>query len=441
MTLRAALGLVCAGLLGAALAAGLATRELPMVARPAPRPNPISDRVAPVFQAVHSTAHSREEGEVRAGTRVIARLRSSLGGLTAYERALIAAKRLNDLAPAGDWDLQLVVEAHGTSIRSGSTTLLTVDSETAKQNQSSPDALAAIWREAILSALSSSRTPSCESGPSTAPSVREEAAAGSVSAAGIFVVALVGAADGEEPPIHFRARENRPDGREEGAVVVGQATVLVIRTAYGELSAYERAIITAKRLNDFVEDYGIGGPIRIATENGVTRILGGAIRVVTADEEAARLASMTPEELATKWLEGIRNVLAHPPGGDVPPHAGDPALDGQPGSGTSTPPTEGSGTAPQVPTELGSRVPLLSHSTGAEVGSVEVSGQHAGDCAAVVAVDAEFEGCATVHALVPVAERPEPGAKLSRLAGCRVVAVGLGQEASGASVRPAGGGG
>jgi len=441
MTLRGALGLVCAALLGAVLATGLATRELPMVARPTPQPNPRTDAAALTFSALRSTAHGREEGEVRAGTRVIVRLRSSLGGLTAYERALIAAKRLNDLAAAGGGDVEVVVEQGGTSIRSGSTTLLTVDAETARQNQSSPDALAARWRDAIAGALSSGRRPSSESAPPGPPTGKEEASAGGVALAAILATAVVAPGDGEEPVVHFRARENRPGGREEGAVVVGQTTVLVIRTAYGELSPYERAIITAKRLNDFVEDYGIGGPIRVVTENGITRIVGGSVKIVTADEEAARVAGMPPEELAKKWLEGIRNVLAHPPGDMAPPHAGDPALDGAPGGASSTQPGEGPVAVPNVPTEKGTRVPLLSYPTGAEVGRAEVAGEQAGDCVAVVAVDAEFEGCATVHALVPVREKPEPGGKLSRLSGCRVVAVALRPQAGEASVRPAGGGG
>ncbi len=62
-----------------------------------------------------------------------------------------------------------------------------------------------------------------------------------------------------------------------GEVVVGDVTVFRITSYRLELSPYERAIIAAKRINDFVADYGLDGPLRLQerAEAGEVDIMGG----------------------------------------------------------------------------------------------------------------------------------------------------------------------
>ncbi len=128
------------------------------------------------------------------------------------------------------------------------------------------------------------------------------------------------------PPVVFRARENRSDGREAGEVVVGQTIVLTIRSPLGDLSAYERAIIAAKRLNGALDDYGPQLSLSLGSEENRTFIRAEAVRIVTVDEETARINQSTVADLAQRWAVNIRQVLANPPTEPAPPTAGDPAI-------------------------------------------------------------------------------------------------------------------
>jgi hypothetical protein len=124
----------------------------------------------------------------------------------------------------------------------------------------------------------------------------------------------------------FRARENRVDGRESGEVVVGQTVVLTIRAPLGDLSAYERAIIAAKRLNGAVDDYGPQLNLALGAEEDRVFVRAETARVVTVDDETARLNQSTVQDLGQRWIVNIRQVLTNPPTEPAPPTAGDPAL-------------------------------------------------------------------------------------------------------------------
>lgn len=214
------------------------------------------------------------------------------------------------------------------------------------------------------------------------------------------------------PAIHFRARENRPGGEEEGQVVTGQTVVMRIRSWHNELSPYERAIIAAKRLNDFVEDYGVDGPLRVAEDGGVTRVIAGALPVVTVDPVTAERNGSTVAALASDWLGNIRRALGNPPPQLVPDDILDPAL------------ADDGGTAlGQVALGAqGRRVPMVALAAEGAVGVAEVAGPRAADCAAVVAIDGTHAGCARITAFVPVSRVPQEAAELRRLGNVRVIA-------------------
>lgn len=134
-------------------------------------------------------------------------------------------------------------------------------------------------------------------------------------------------ATAEPPPnVVFRARENRADGREAGEVVVGQTVVFTLRAPLGDLSAYERAIIAAKRLNGAIDDYGPQLTLALGAEENRVFLRAEAVRVVTLDDETARVNQSTVQDLGQRWIVNIRQVLASPPTEPAPPTAGDPAI-------------------------------------------------------------------------------------------------------------------
>lgn len=150
------------------------------------------------------------------------------------------------------------------------------------------------------------------------------------TAVGVLVaVSLDVAAQPEQPrPVRpgrtisgevFRARENRVSGVEAGEVVAGQQVVFTLRAPLGELSAYERAIIAAKRLNDALDDYGPQMYLALDNVEGRISIKAEAVRVVTVDEETAGVNRSSVPDLAGRWIANIRGAL------DAPEPAAPPA--------------------------------------------------------------------------------------------------------------------
>jgi len=110
-------------------------------------------------------------------------------------------------------------------------------------------------------------------------------------------------------PLYFVARETWPEGREVGLVTLGPWEVMRIPAALGGLSPYERAMIAAKRLNDFIDDYGQTGTVRRIAIDGCEVVQGGNINIITADPASARDLGAPPAGLADRWCEAVRQAF------------------------------------------------------------------------------------------------------------------------------------
>lgn len=410
--MRRVLALLSSALLGAVLATGLATRTIPYDPRPAPpvrAPAATELAIQPslgYFAAREVVRNGSTEGEVLAGGEVVVRIRTPWGPspesrLAPYERALVMCHRLNELLAEGASGSELQVEANGSvRIVGRGRVVVVVDPLTARANGSSPYALARKWRGSLAAAIDRLSHPRGQGDTTAAP-------------AALVLCSLQH--DEYAPEPHFRARENRPGGREVGEVVVGDVVVFRLMSHRLELSPYERAIIAAKRLNDFVADYGPDAPLRLQEreEAGEVDILGGEILIITADPETARAHGLQPKELAQHWLTTARQVLASPPTDTALPFEAEPALATEPGEGAGdTPEPEPPERRPNDGTLSAA---IISASSGAQVGEAEMIGRQADVCAAVVLVEGTYDRAARVRALVPVAEWPAGGRGGERL--------------------------
>ncbi len=459
--MRRFLSLMCAAACGAVVAMGLATRSLPLEARPVPEPaseepslSQADEPAEPPFRAQPSCSGDREEGWVLLGDRVVLRLRSPLDELSAYERALIAAKRLNDVVAQQGARVRPTVEADegAAHVIANGVRLVTVDAETARLNESSVVRLAEAWRESVDEALGSvarmsdaqsasdprppppeedetdsgpSRRPAHTTAPGSeslhsgllAPPRSGSAAWAAIPWALLFEQAEDDPADPEEHPGLYRARPNHPDGREEGQVVRDGVVLLRIRASLGDLSPYERAIITAKRLNDFVAQYGADGPLRVENDQGAVVVRGGAIKLATADAETARQFGTTSDRLAALWVDAIRRSL----GGLAP----DPDAAAPRDSNPSEP-----ADAPMVELNGAPVVHLRANRTGERLGKAALAGENSSDCVAVIVAESTYDACARLRAFVPVSSLPEEGQDPIRLDACRITAFVFSSEAA-----------
>lgn len=261
-----------------------------------------------------------------------------------------------------------------------------------------------------------------------------------------------------EEPLFFIARETWPNQREVGLVTLGPWEVMRISSELGALSPYERALIAAKRLNDFVEDYGSDEPIRQVTIQGYEVIQGGTINIITVDDATARDNGSSSAQLADRWCVSLREALrlgghrvvpapapddelsavgfrplpSHTDGAPTAiataPMAPGPAEVGPVDLGAGLAPIPREGVAQQGPTEAVEQpaggyaeatVPLVD-ARGASIGRAVV----AGPAEAVARVErvvqlSEKVGAAELRALAPCAETPR-GEPLLRVPGVYV---------------------
>ncbi|MBD3174513.1 MAG: hypothetical protein GF320_05010 [Armatimonadia bacterium] len=415
--MRTALALIASALLGAVMATGLATR----VAEPRSRPAPVLREPTATERAIDASLHyfaareieheGRREAEVLAAGDVVIRIRSSLdtslGPMDPYERAMLMARRLNALAERGPIAGGVEVSTGGggqVCVTCDGVILVVVDAATANRNGSSPQSLARKWQRRIGDALERAwgAVPRQRHGDGE-PSPRQPKT--TLMSGGARTCALQ--ADGHGPEPHFRAREDRPAGREVGEVVVGDIVVMRVLSRRLELSPYERAIISAKRLNDFVADYGLEGPLRLQEdpEAGELHIMGGDLQLATADPSTARLREMSVEALAQEWLERVSQVLAEPPPGSGRPFDSEPALapdepaededDAEPGE-----PAADTSARPGPVHEEG-YIPMVGAGSGEQVGRAEVVGPEADMCDQVLVVEGLYEGAARMLVFIP----------------------------------------
>ncbi len=113
-------------------------------------PEPIPDTVAE-----RVWVDDEEQGILKAGDEEILRIQTTAGGLTGYERAMIAAKRINDALAAGTSGSEVAPQQVGDqwAVTIGERLLITANSQEASQAGGTPEQLAQQWADQITVAL------------------------------------------------------------------------------------------------------------------------------------------------------------------------------------------------------------------------------------------------------------------------------------------------
>ena len=150
-----------------------------------------------------------------------------------------------------------------------------------------------------------------------------------------------------------------------GDIVLGDITVMRLRTASGGVSAEQRASMVQERVNEFLAIPGLKAhDVRVVPTHYGPTIYVRKIKIITVDPETAKDQNVTPIVLAKTWAHRLMGVIdqvnIRVPGGPpastpaTPPDAGTPAgpPTGTPGTAppTGTPP-------PTVPPPAGTPTP------------------------------------------------------------------------------------
>ena len=146
-----------------------------------------------------------------------------------------------------------------------------------------------------------------------------------------------------------------------GDIVLGDITVMRLRTASGGVSAEQRASMVQERVNKFLAIPGLKAhDVRVVPTHYGPTIYVRKIKIITVDPETAKDQNVTPIVLAKTWAHRLMGVIdqvdIRVPGGPpaatpgVPAGAGTPAV--PPTATPQAPPTPGA-TPPATPPAAG----------------------------------------------------------------------------------------
>ncbi len=140
--------------------------------------------------------------------------------------------------------------------------------------------------------------------------------------------------------IGFMARTTPAHAVAEGEIVLGDITVMRIRTAAGNVTAAQRASMVQERINEVLAVPGLkANDVHIVkTAYGPTLYV-RKIKLITIDPDTAKDQSMTQDELAKTWAHRLMGVIAQV----------DIRVPGGPGDPVTTPPA----TTPGIPAAPG----------------------------------------------------------------------------------------
>ena len=107
------------------------------------------------------------------------------------------------------------------------------------------------------------------------------------------------------------SRERTLAGKAEGEVLIGDSVVTRIRSSAGGMTAPQRAVAVAHRLDKALSD---GNPVpadmRVARLNGEYVVMAGDQLVITADSYHAAQNHTTPKQLATIWRNNLTQAVS-----------------------------------------------------------------------------------------------------------------------------------
>jgi hypothetical protein len=238
--------------------------------------------------------------------------------------------------------------------------------------------------------------------------------------------AMAWADEAQAPQLEATAEKVAEGGADRGQVSINGAPVFTLQVESGGLSAYERAMIAANRLNKaFVagskpDDFG--GQVIQGTEC----VVAGNDLIVTVDDGDAAPLGKDKAQVAEDWAAAIRtkmrDVLGEPqPGAETPaPAEAPPATGEQP-----QPAAAGGGGDILPPEEQGQKiVPIISVGQGLQIGAAMVKGPKrlTERVQAVAELEGKFKDFVQLEIYVPISTRT-PGKSLDRVQGVGVYAV------------------
>jgi hypothetical protein len=209
-----------------------------------------------------------------------------------------------------------------------------------------------------------------------------------------------------------RVQEVRVSGRDAGQLMVGERAVATVAVPAGGFSGYERALVTADRVNRNMAQGTRPADFRAPYNSEAVVSPGSNIITVTPDD--ARAAGMAPEALADKWAADLREAL----GADATESA---ALPSSPVSADGPEATQW-----RPPEQYDDKyVPIISLLQGTRLGIARINGPRSRLVLtqAVVQFSIGFGGFLDIDIYVPVSTR-EPGRSLSRIQGVAVTGLG-----------------
>ena len=231
------------------------------------------------------------------------------------------------------------------------------------------------------------------------------------------------------------------EGQPAGEVLINGQAVLRIRIAAGGLSAEERAMVVAKRIEGWTAEGADPAELTAVevAEGGWAVIAGDTIIVTITDEDAAA-SQATTMGLAWMWRNNIAATLgAEPVSPEEPQLAEQPAVTETPATAetpttTEAPPTtetptvtEEAAAAEWTPPEPydDKIVPIVSVLEGVRIGAARVNGPKSKvDLVQGVAqLETHFKKLLEIDIYVPITTE-KPGKKLDRVQGVGVTALG-----------------
>jgi len=363
-----------------------------------------------VAQAVASAQMAKVrdtvQGRVLIGEQVVITTLFTNNDMDPYERASLAAARINMAVEsgAGADDFQ-VFEVDGTwYVLGGDRMIISVAEMEATASGVSAESLAASWVSAIATALhqvlgTEARAESVQPAEQAETVEPEEPTA---------------AAEPAGPP-SVEHQEDTRDGRQVGLLLIDGQEVLQVLTTAGGYAPPVRARMLATRLSRQIEAGLLPSEVIAGSLYGLQVVQAREQLLISIEKAEADSHGRSPSVLAGEWARAISGALA---AHYAPPEPQQQLAAGGTGAGTDAE----AGTADVDRVDYTDKwVPILSVLDGTRIGMARIAGpsDRVGLVQAVAQVEARWQKFIELNVYVPISTRV-PGSTLDRVQGVGV---------------------
>ncbi len=231
---------------------------------------------------------------------------------------------------------------------------------------------------------------------------------------------------------------------EQGVLEVAGEAVLQVQTTSGGLTAYERAMIMAKRINDELAAGAEPGEVAAEQIEEQWVVMMAQMPLVVVNDTEAGAVGRTPDQLAKHWASNITYaLLGLPPSEETQPPPEEPVelAEAEEGEDLLLPPEEEPEQEPTEepgeeaePSEAGWQspepyknkiVPIVSILEGIRIGVARVNGPQSAvkQVKAVAQLETHYRDLVEIDVYVPISTKL-PGQTLARVQGVGVTGLG-----------------